>query len=87
MNYETIESRDAKLTSRVGKLCGDIRDNGYTATHYGGCAGTIRVELSKVVGRRRTDLGQLSIKTFGPLITMGPVPKEIRELCAKFVVP
>lgn len=88
MGYETIECRDKKLTSRVGKLCADIRDNGYMATYYGGPrAGSFRVELSKTVGRRRTALGQLHVNVFGPLITMGHVPKDIRDLCAKFVVP
>lgn len=87
MVYETIESRGAKLTSMVGKLCGDLRDNGYTATHYGGCAGSFRVELSRVVGRKRTALGQLNINAFGPLVMTGHVPKDVRDMCAKFVVP
>lgn len=87
MVYETIGSRDAKLTSMMGKLCGDVRENGYYATLYGGTTGTFRVEFSKVVGRKRTPHGRLEIKTFGPVMLMGPVPKDVRDLCAEFVVP
>ncbi len=87
MDYEPIASRDAKLSVMIGKLCRDIRDNGYDATSYGGCAGSCKVELSKVVGRKRTSCGRLEVKAFGPLTTMGPVPKAIVGLCAKVVVP
>ncbi|RTL06416.1 hypothetical protein EKK58_05545 [Candidatus Dependentiae bacterium] len=87
MVYETIGSRDEKLISMMGKLCGEARESGYYATLYGGTAGTFRVEFSKNVGRRRTPLGRLEIKAFGPLTLMGPVPKDVRDLCAKLVVP
>jgi hypothetical protein len=85
--YETIEQRDAKLSTTIGKLCASVRDDGYFATNYGSRLGSYRVEFSKKVRGKRVEFGVLEIKSFGPVVLTGPVPQEIRALCAGLVVP
>ena len=85
--YESPQQRDAKLSSALGMLCASVREEGYYATNYGSTLGSYRVEFARKVKGRVVELGQLAIKSFGPVVLTGPVPQEIRALCAGLVVP